>query len=458
MKMLKSTNPAKAYSYLGEITATPKDEIVKKVKLANSVKKEWGGIDLQKRLEIVSHIMGLMQAKKIEMTSILTKEIGKPITELEGEFDGAMVYLQSYLNNAESLLATEVVTLAEDSSQHMTFHEPYGTAAVILPWNFPVLLFVWEVMPNLIVGNTVVVKHSEECPLYSKIIDEIMVQSDLPENVFSTVFGNGEVGDILTDQDIDLVSFTGSYKIGHHLYNKASNKFIPILLELGGSGPGIIFDDADMDNALDGIGAWRFRNNGQICCALKRLIVHKDIVDAFVVKLEKYLRSKKVGDPEDKDTFFGSLVSKKQLESLKKQVDDAKTKGAKIIECCNSDIPEGAYYPPTIITNVSFDMDVWKTEVFGPVLPIVAFETEEEAIKLANDTEFGLGSYLFTQDKEKALRIGKHIVAGNVSVNNTNFLQPPIYYPTQKHSGMNKTGGMDVFKEYCKLKVISLNH
>ncbi|MCP4179807.1 MAG: aldehyde dehydrogenase family protein [bacterium] len=455
MKILRSTNPAKAYSFIGEAEISSSEEIIQKVKLANSVKKKWGETDLQKRLEIMSHLLELIKTKKKEITTIFTKEMGKPITESEGEFDGSIFYFQSYLDRAESLLSAKTTELNDDSSTHVTYLEPLGTAAVILPWNFPFLLFVWEVIPNLIVGNTVVLKHSEECPLFSKIMEDIMDQSLLPKNVFSAIYGAGSEGDILTDQDIDIITFTGSYNVGKHLYKKASDKFIPILLELGGSGPGIIFKDADLDNAIEGISAWRYSNNGQICCALKRLIIHKDIAEEFVEKLRNYLNTKKVGDSEEYDTFFGPLVSEKQLCNLKKQVNDARAKGANIIECCNSKIPEGAYYPPTIITDISFDMDVWKTEVFGPVLPVVTFETEEEAVKLANDTEFGLGSYLFTSDSEKAVRIGKQIQAGNVAVNNTGFLNPYVFYPTQKHSGMGKTAGSDIFKELCKVKVIS---
>lgn len=231
----------------------------------------------------------------------------------------------------------------------------------------------------MIVGNPVVFKHSEECVLTGKLIDDIVKSCGLPEGVFSEVYGDGGVGEILLNQDIDLVAFTGSTKTGKLIYELAGKKFIRALLEMGGSAPGVVFGDVNVDEVVQFVFSQRFMNNGQCCDGLKRLIVHKSLFNKVVQKLKEILESKTIGDASD-SYDFGPLSAKRQLNLLVSQVSDATNKGAKVIT--GGKLPkdlQGAYYLPTILTDIKSDMRVWKEEVFGPVLPVISFETEEEA-------------------------------------------------------------------------------
>lgn len=229
------------------------------------------------------------------------------------------------------------------------------------------------------------------------------------------------------------------------------------MLECGGSAPGIIFEDADVVKVLETVYLNRFSNCGQSCDALKRLIVHKSCFDEVVEKLKVLLDAKKVGDPEEEDTDIGPLVAKRQLELLESQVDDAVKKGAKVIT--GGKRPkglQGAYYEPTVLVNTKPDMRVWQEEVFGPVLPVVSFDTQEQAIELANDTKYGLGAYVFTEDKEKAERVASKIESGMVSINNASYLQPRSPFGGYKESGIGREHGRFGFEELIQVKVVAM--
>jgi acyl-CoA reductase-like NAD-dependent aldehyde dehydrogenase len=253
-----------------------------------------------------------------------------------------------------------------------------------------------------------------------------------------------------------MICFTGSTQTGKKLYKLAAEKFIKILLELGGSAPGIVFEDADINQVVESVYFNRFVNSGQICDGLKRLIVHESRIDEVVEALKKDLENKKIGDPEDPTTDVGPLVSQKQLDTLLVQVDDAISKGAKIeIGGRKPEGLEGAYYLPTILTNPSKDMKVWTEEVFGPVLPIVAFKGEEQAVRMANHTEYGLGSYIFSKDKDQIGRVASQLQAGMVSTNNQLYLHPASPFGGYKNSGIGREHGVYGLRELCQIKVVA---
>ena len=237
-----------------------------------------------------------------------------------------------------------------------------------------------------------------------------------------------------------------------------AEKFIKVLLELGGSSPGIICEDADIDAVLASIYSARFDNNGQMCDAIKRLIVHESRVKEAVEKLQKLLESKKVGDPDDPETDFGPLVAKRQLLKLQEQIEDAVNKGAKVVIGGKSleEELEGAFYAPTLLTGVTRDMKVWQEEVFGPVLPVVTFKTDQEAIELANDTKYGLGAYVFTQNKKRALKVAGQLEAGMVSINNAYYLNPASPFGGYKMSGMGREHGKYGLQDLSQIKVVAI--
>ncbi len=454
MKLI-STNPGKNYEVIGEVEVSSEKEIKQKVERARAAQNAWKELGLEERVKKLREITEEILKRKENLAQLATKEMGMPISQTRYDIEDAIRYFNWYLDNADKYLSPEVVYKDGDVINKV-FYEPIGVAAVITPWNYPLSNFVWGCGQNLIVGNTVVFKHSEECPLFGKLIEEI-IKSSLPEGVFSAVYGNGKIGDFLVNQDINLISFTGSSKTGKELYKIAAEKFIKIVLEMGGSAPGIIFEDANIDEVLEAIYSARFSNCGQMCDALKRLIVQESKYNEVIQKLKTLLSSKKVGNPEDETTDIGPLVAKRQLELLEEQVKDAVDKGAEIV--IGGKRPKnlsGAYYDPTILIKVTKDMRVWQEEVFGPVLPVMPFKDETEAIQLANDTRYGLGAYVYTQDKDRALRVASQINTGMVSINNSSYIQPCSPFGGNKESGLGREHGKFGFTELTQVKVIAI--
>ncbi|MDO8663727.1 MAG: aldehyde dehydrogenase family protein, partial [Candidatus Wildermuthbacteria bacterium] len=389
MGKLISTNPAKGYAKIGEADISSDADIKGKVSLANEAKLNWKEMGVSKRVEFLRPIYEEFKTRQDEIALLTTRETGMAIRESKAAVGGRHLdQFKWFLDNAESALQDEI-TYEDEKSAHKIAYEPIGTAAVITPWNHPFGMFVWGVIPNLLAGNTVVFKISEECPLVGKLIEEIMLDHRLPKGVFSEIYGAGDVGWKLANENISLIWFTGSTKTGHKLYKLAGEKFIKSVLELGGSNPGIVFEDANIEGIINKIYSKRFKICGQTCDALKRLIVHLSIFDEVVDKLKNEIEAKKVGDPENQETDVGSLVAERQLILLESQVKDAVDKGAKIITGGKMpDNLQGAFYSPTILVNITTDMRVWKEEVFGPVLPVISFQDEDEAVRLANDTKY----------------------------------------------------------------------
>jgi succinate-semialdehyde dehydrogenase/glutarate-semialdehyde dehydrogenase len=277
----------------------------------------------------------------------------------------------------------------------------------------------------------------------------------LPEGVFAEVYGAGDVGQKLAESDINLIWFTGSTRTGKALYKIAAGKFIKAVLEMGGSNPCVVFEDVDVAQAAPIIFNGRFRNNGQFCSALKRLIVHEDVAPKLTAALKEIVESQKVGDPFDPQTNHGSLVAKRQLDLLQSQYQDALNKGAKIAARAKAPKDQqGAFFPPTLLTNITKDMRVWKEEVFGPVFPIVTFKTEAEAIELANDTPYGLGARVMSGDTARALRVAGKIDAGSILINLETRLTAADPFGGYKDSGLGRERSIHGLRELCQLKAI----
>lgn len=457
MAKLISTNPARNYQVIGEVEVSTDEEIAQKVRFANKARIAWKELGIKKRIELLKPIRTEFKRRSNEIAELISKEMGKPIAECFDEVNGFIGEFEWFMENAESALKDKI-THEDSNSIHRIVYEPFGTAAVITPWNFPFGMAILGIIPNLIVGNSVVFKISEECPLIGKLVEDVMNNHDLPKGVFSEVYGAGDVGEKLSKSDIDFIWFTGSTKVGQLLYKTAAEKFIKVILEMGGSNPCIVFDDVDIPGAVQTIYAGRFQNCGQVCDAIKRLIVHESIFDEVASEMKKLVESKRVGDPLDEKTNIGSLVAQRQLVLLQEQVKDALEKGAKIITGGQS--PEnlkGAFFELTILTNITKDMHVWREEVFGPVLPIVQFKTEDEAIELANDTIYGLGSRVISKDLERAKRVASKIDAGTVEINQGSSWLSCNPFGGYKKSGMGREHGIIGFRELCQLKVISMN-
>ncbi|MDO8503882.1 MAG: aldehyde dehydrogenase family protein [bacterium] len=451
---IQSINPSNKEN-LGEVDESTKAEIEQKVKAARNALVSWKELGIQGRVAALRKVIENLSKRKDKLALLISKEMGMPISQSVHDVAGAIDYFNWYLDNADKYLSPEVVY--EDGEQiHKVHYEPVGVVAAITPWNFPASNFVWMCGQNLVVGNTIVFKDSEEVPLCGQLIEEIIKEAGLPEGVFSEVYGKGDIGDFLVHQDIDMICFTGSTATGQHLYKVGAEKFIRVFLELGGSAPGIVFEDADIGKVIDTIYANRFDNCGQICDGLKRLIVDESKLDEVIKKLTAKLDEAVVGDATDEKTNIGPLVSQKQLNVLQEQVKDALAKGVKEVYKKNlSGNLKGFFYPPTLMTNITPDMKVWNEEVFGPVLPIVTFKTEEEAIKLANDTKYGLGGYVFTEDKKRFERVASKIQTGMVQMNGAAYVQPPTPFGGCKDSGIGREHGKFGFHELSNVKVVA---
>lgn len=439
---------------IGRVNISDTQEIKEKVLKAKESQELWNDIGIDKRLEYINKLYKEFELNKQELARSITIEMGMPINQAKDDINSGLDYMKWYMDNAKNTLK-EVITYEDKEQIHKVFYEPKGVVVTIVAWNYPFSNFIWQTMQNLIVGNTVVMKHSEYTIITCKKIEDI-INKVLPQNILNVVYGDKDVGEELVKQDIDMICFTGSSSTGEKLYKVASEKFIPILLELGGSAPGIILKDADIDNVIESVYFNKFSNAGQICDGLKRLLVHKDIFDIVNEKLIEYLKNKKTGNPLDETTDVGPIVSKKQLDKLKEQLDDTVNKGAKIIYGGNLlDIDNGNYIEPTLIANISKDMLVYNEEVFGPILSVIPFNDIDEAIKIANDTKYGLGGYVFTTDKEEFNKISKKLKTGMVALNNLTYVMPCNPFGGYKKSGLGRNHGEFGFKELCNIKVVT---
>jgi acyl-CoA reductase-like NAD-dependent aldehyde dehydrogenase len=452
---LKSINPHDQ-SVVGELPISTIQDVETAYQQARSAFSAWKNTPLATRIGYISKFKDLLVEHKDKLAELTTKEMGKPLSQSKEDVDGELAFLDYYINQSPSSLADETV-LKDDSGTFRLTYEPHGVIACISPWNFPLSMATSGIIPALIAGNTVIFKPSEYTSLSQKLVADLINQAGLPKGVLNVVIGGGDVGSMIIDQPIDLVWFTGSTKVGQQIYEKCGKKFIRSLLEMGGSSPAIIFADADLDNALDQLYWARFLNAGQVCTAIKRLFVEQPIYEKVVNSFKAKLQSIKVGNPMD-DSDIGPLVNKRQQETLVAQVEDAIAKGAKVEigGKIPSQLNSGNYFEPTILTKVTMDMKVMTEEVFGPVLPIIPFATEAEAIAMANKIDYGLSAEIYTTDLEKAERVAKEIDAGTVAINTDNFFKPECPFGGFKKSGMGKEYGEIGIREFTRQKLIAI--
>lgn len=451
------TDPSNNFKIIDEVEASTPEQIDAKVALARQGFTVWSKMSLQDRISALSRVHDELQRRQDDIAHAIAQETGMPITICK-EVDIAigLQYMKGYLQHGPSWLKPETV-FENYKEKHQMYFEPYGVIAVSVPWNYPFTNFIWPVIQNLVAGNTIVVKHSEHSMLAAQLYEQIFKISAIPEGVCNFVYGKGfDVGNYLMNANVDKIWFTGSTQTGQTVYQIAAQKMIPVTLELGGSAPGIVFDDIDIDLIMPALYFYRFLNSGQTCDSLKRLMVQRSIFDQLITKLTAYVAQQKIGSALDVNTMVGPLVNQKQLERLELQVQDAVQKGARIV--IGGKRPtglHGAYFEPTIITGITRDMKIWKEEVFGPVIPIVSFESEDEAIALANDTIYGLGGYLFTLDSDRIARICAELKTGNISVNGSSYMLPTDSFGGYKMSGIGRIHGKLGMRNLCAIKTVA---
>jgi len=451
-----STNPAKGYECLGEVDATTEPKIKQIVADARQAQTEWYALGLDARIDHIRALGNHLEKHKDEFIKRTCQEMGMPLELSTGIVEGGLSDLKWNCDNAQKYLSNNVI-FEDDNEVNEVIYEPCGVMACIVAWNFPFGNLIASASQALLAGNTVVMKYSEEVPLFSKYLEEVIASSDLPKSVMSFVYGDGQVGALLSNQDVDFLSFTGSSATGEKIYKTAAEKFIPAALELGGSSPGIVFEDCPItDELIDTLFWERFLNTAQFCNGMKRLFVHNNKFDEVVEKLSAYAKTKIIGNPLDEKTELGPLVAERQVVKLEGQVKDALDKGAKIH--CGGKRPDGlngAFYEPTIFTNVTKDMKLWTEEVFGPALPIFGFDTYDEAIALANETEYGLSAIIFTTNKDITQKALSDLRAGTVNQWPSNTYRPQNPFGGYKKSGLGRQMGEDGFRDITQSKATS---
>jgi 5-carboxymethyl-2-hydroxymuconic-semialdehyde dehydrogenase len=419
----------------------------------------WKTMKLTKRMEYIYRIADLIDEEVERIAYLEALDTGLPISQTKKMVGRASENFRFYARMVESRLVGDAYQV-DDEFINYTINTPVGVAGLITPWNAPFMLETWKVAPALATGNTVVLKPAELSPLSANLLAEIIHKANLPKGVFNVVHGYGETaGDALVKHpDVQLISFTGETKTGSTIIKNSADTLKSCSMELGGKSPIIVFDDADFDRAMDACVWGIYSFNGERCTANSRLFVQESIKDEFVDALKKRVAKIKMGDPLEAATEVGPLIDKGHYQKVKSYLDIAKEEGAEVI---TADIPEemakGNFVAPTLLLNAENHMRIAQEEIFGPVLTVMTFKDEEEAIKLANDINYGLAGYVWTNDIKRGHRVAHKVEAGMLWVNAQNVRDLRTPFGGSKYSGIGREGGHYGFEFYTEQKIIHVS-
>ena len=454
-KSIKVINPA-TEDVCAEISLGSKEDVNDAVLSAKEAFKTWAFSSKKERLEPLEKLYELYKKRWSDIAETITTEMGAPkdfSTKLQAGTGAA--HIKTFIRYLKEFDFEK--PLGEHAKNQRLIYEPKGVCALITPWNWPMNQTCLKVMPALASGCTMILKPSEVAPLSAMILTEIIDEAGFPPGVFNLVNGDGATtGDALTSHpDINMISFTGSTRAGALISQNAAKDFKRVSLELGGKGANIIFKDADPE-AIER-GALRcFRNSGQSCNAPTRMLVEKSMYDEAVERVKKFANDMKVGDPKKEGEHIGPVVSEVQYKKIQSLIQKGIDEGAKLVAGGvgkPDGIDKGYFVKPTAFANVNNQMEIARTEIFGPVLSIIPFENEEEAINIANDTDYGLTNYIQTQDKEKANRVARRLRSGMVDVNGAGIaVDAP--FGGFKHSGIGREAGKEGLLEFLEVKSV----
>jgi succinate-semialdehyde dehydrogenase/glutarate-semialdehyde dehydrogenase len=454
MTTIPSINPATG-TVIGEVEMHTDEQVSKMLKKSAETFREWKRTDVSDRNELLRNFAELLRKNKHHYGELITTEMGKVIKQAVPEVVKCATMFDHFADNAEKMLEPEPAE--ENSCDSMIHYEPMGTVLAIKPWNFP----FWQVLSAaahvLAGGNVMLLKHSSYVPMCALEIENIFLEAGFPEGVFQTLLINGKTASSLIPRDeVKAVSFTGGYDAGQKVAELAAHNMKKFVLELGGSDPFIILDDADVKMAAKVGVPSRFINTGQTCIAAKRFIVMEEVAEEFTENFVEGTANLKVGDPMNPDTDIGPMVREEQIRILESQVNDAISKGAKVLIPGGRMESEGYMYSPTVLGDVSMDMRVMREETFGPVAPIITVKGENEAIEFANDSEFGLGASVWSQDRDRAMKIASELETGMVGINSFCTPQACLPFGGVKKSGMGRELSKHGFYEFMNIKSIKM--
>lgn len=424
----------------------------------------WSGLRPADRERILLRFTALVEEHGEELAQLETLCQGKSINMARMLDVNATVEFMRYMSGWATKIEGQTLDVSiplPEGARYTAFarREPVGVVAGIVPWNFPLMITAWKVMPALATGCTVVIKPSPETPLTALRLVELAIEAGVPAGVFNLVTGAGNVGQALASHtNIDKVSFTGSTAVGKIVGAVAVQNMTRFALELGGKNPMIILADADIDKAVQGALLGGLLNNGQVCAAASRFYVHRSRYDDFVAGLAAAVSGMPIGAGMDTTAVVNPLVSRKQQQSVLKHIETAKQEGARVVTGGELVDSAGFYVQPTVLADVDHSMAVSRAEVFGPVLSVIPFDDEEQAIAMANDSEYGLAASLWTNDLTKAMNLVPRIEAGTVWVNAHVLLDPNMPFGGVKQSGMGREFGRSVVEAYTEIKSVCIAH
>ena len=439
MHAMKILNPATG-AVLADVPEDGAFAVRRKYERARAAQPAWAATPIRKRVDAIRAFRERVVAKHETLARTLTGEVGKPIRQSKNELNGLLKRLDFFIDEAARVLRDEKVFVdVEHKLEERISHDPLGVIANISAWNYPYFVGSNVFVPALLAGNTVLYKPSEFATLTGRHIAETLHESGIPADAFIAVIGGKAAGAALLRQPVDGVFFTGSYATGAKIGAAAGRKMIKVQLELGGKDPIYVCEDVEVDAAAAAVADGAFYNTGQSCCSVERVYVHERIHDAFVAAFLAVVKGYKIGDPLDETTYIGPVTRRAQLEVLKRQVADAKRKGARILAGGDVIRRKGNWFEPTVLVDVDHRMSVMREESFGPIIGIQKVRADAEAVALMNDSEYGLTAGIYTPDEKRARRILAQVHAGSAYWNCCDRVSPRLPWSGVGHSGIGLT-------------------
>ncbi|TCM77456.1 NAD-dependent succinate-semialdehyde dehydrogenase [Rhizobium sp. BK068] len=448
----------------GEVLASLPDmggaETREAIDAAYAAQPAWAARPAKERAGILRKWFDLMVAHADELAAILTAEMGKPFAEARGEILYAAAYVEWYAEEAKRIYG-ETIPAPSNDKRMIVIKQPVGVVGTITPWNFPAAMITRKIAPALAVGCTVVSKPAEQAPLSALALAVLAEQAGIPAGVFNVIVGEDgpAIGKELCGNDkVRKISFTGSTEVGRILMRQCADQIKKISLELGGNAPFIVFDDADLDAAVEGALASKYRNAGQTCVCANRLYVQSGVYDAFAAKLAAKVETMAVGDGFKAGVSIGPLIDEQGLAKVESHVADAVSKGARILTGGKRVEGAGTFFTPTVLTGVTREMKVAREETFGPVAPLFRFDTVADVIAQANDTEFGLAAYFFAGDLKKVWRVAEALEYGMVGINTGLMSTETAPFGGIKQSGLGREGSRHGAEDYLEMKYLCMGN
>jgi succinate-semialdehyde dehydrogenase/glutarate-semialdehyde dehydrogenase len=451
------TNPSN-----GEVIATLPDmtrsDAARAIDAAHEAQKLWAKKTGKERAAVLRKLYDLMVANADDLAAILTMEMGKPLAEAKGEILYGAAYVEWFGEEAKRVYG-DTIPGHQPDKRIIVLKQPVGVVASITPWNFPNAMLARKFAPAVAAGCTMVSKPAAETPLSALALAVLADRAGLPAGVFNVVTSrkSADIGQEFTENDkVRKLTFTGSTGVGKILMRQGAEQIMKLGLELGGNAPFIVFDDADLDAAVQGAMISKYRNNGQTCVCANRIYVQAGVYDAFAEKLAAKVSAMKIGDGFEEGVVAGPLITEKALEKVEEHIADALEKGGKIAVGGKRDARGGLFFQPTILTGITSAMKVAKEETFGPVAPLFRFQTEEDVIEMANDTEFGLASYFYAKDLSRVFRVAEALEYGMVGINTGLISTEVAPFGGIKQSGQGREGSKYGIEDYVEVKYLCL--